>query len=142
MYSMGNWDECLRISEYNVKGQYCLVNATFDPLKSEPNPDLDQLKEKASVWDALKKVIKFFEFTRTSYTSLWFQITTISFANDSNIYWLDILRGAVSVFWKTAEIFDAIGPTYDRTFPPNEMIILKYSNKSSNTRTKYQIFVT
>lgn len=70
MYSMGNWDECLRISEYNVKGQYCLVNATFDPLKSEPNPDLDQLKEKASVWDALKKVIKFFEFTRTSYTSL------------------------------------------------------------------------
>ncbi|KAK7588224.1 hypothetical protein V9T40_005469 [Parthenolecanium corni] len=55
MYSMGNWDECLRISEYNVKGQYCLVNATFDPLKSEPNPDLDQLKEKASVWDALKK---------------------------------------------------------------------------------------
>lgn len=59
-YSMGNWDECLRVDQYEIKGQYCLVEASYDWTENLENNETDNKytwpDERASVWNALKKV--------------------------------------------------------------------------------------
>ncbi|KAK7588223.1 hypothetical protein V9T40_005468 [Parthenolecanium corni] len=61
-YSMGNWDECLRVDQYEIKGQYCLVEASYDWTENFENNKTDNKytwpDERASVWNALKKFNK------------------------------------------------------------------------------------
>lgn len=61
MYSLGNYEECLLVSEYGVKGQYCLVSAMYE--KKEKPKNLNPYEwpdERASVWNALEQVEIFF----------------------------------------------------------------------------------
>lgn len=56
-YSMGNWDECLRVAQYDVKGQYCLVQATYDyTLNNTTDVEYKWPDERASIWNALETV--------------------------------------------------------------------------------------
>lgn len=81
---LGNYDECLSISEYGIEGQYCLAQTKYDypddpayhkqPVE-KPNP-------KASVWEALIMVNFLFRenYQRSFYWAIRF------FINDKNIF--------------------------------------------------------
>lgn len=57
VYSLGNYEECLLVSEYGVKGQYCLVTAIYDKTQKQDSINsYEWPDERASVWDALEKV--------------------------------------------------------------------------------------
>lgn len=56
MYSLGNYEECLLISEYGVRGQYCLVSATYNKTEKPESNQYEWPDERASVWNALEKV--------------------------------------------------------------------------------------
>ncbi len=61
MHHLGNWDECLRVHEYDFRGQYCLPAAKFEVDFEEPdieNPEdwIYWPNEDLSVWRILQKV--------------------------------------------------------------------------------------
>lgn len=59
-YHLGDWAACLRSSGPNIKGQYCLVEATYNFKYGKfelPAPDwVDWPPENASVWEVLTLV--------------------------------------------------------------------------------------
>lgn len=59
-YHLGNWAECLRSRGPNIKGQYCLVEATYNftyAAFEKPDPGwVDWPAENESVWKILKMV--------------------------------------------------------------------------------------
>ncbi|XKL64935.1 hypothetical protein PGB90_005021 [Kerria lacca] len=63
-YHLGNWKECVVISEYNVTGKYCLVETTYHRLNEQEitNSENDFPDEKASVWSAIET-----RFSRSRY---------------------------------------------------------------------------
>ncbi len=56
-YRLGNWYECLLVSQYNVTGQYCWATLDFDTSHHRvSNSSLEWPDERASAWNALEKV--------------------------------------------------------------------------------------
>ncbi|XKL64038.1 hypothetical protein PGB90_004124 [Kerria lacca] len=54
---LGNWDECVLISSYNIKGQYCLAQAKYtltDISLHKPINITDKPSEESSVWSAIE----------------------------------------------------------------------------------------
>ncbi len=59
-FRLGNWQECLLVSKYNLIGQYCLINVDYDVnLKEIEDNLLDWPDDGASTWDVIEKVRKF-----------------------------------------------------------------------------------
>ncbi len=59
--SLGNWQECLLVSKYDVTGKYCLVELHYD-LNQQRAQNTSSLwpDEGASVWDVIESVRKCF----------------------------------------------------------------------------------
>ena len=55
-YHLGNFDECTKISAYNIRGQYCLAEATYHYPDTLQNEVVEEPDEKISAWDALTMV--------------------------------------------------------------------------------------
>ena len=58
---LGNYDECLWVNSHGVKGQYCLVQATYnyevDKIPTRKiSGSLELIDEMKSVWSILKMV--------------------------------------------------------------------------------------
>ncbi len=53
---LGNWGECLLISNHNLTGRYCIVNAQYDIGHRGISLDMQSLKENDSAWKFIQKV--------------------------------------------------------------------------------------
>ncbi|XP_065222006.1 uncharacterized protein LOC135846697 [Planococcus citri] len=50
---LGNYDQCLAISSYSIKGRYCLAKVAFNYSDTAQSEALEELDQRISAWNAL-----------------------------------------------------------------------------------------